>query len=218
MLQLWLLLAMATDTPAPTYSKEVSRIIQKNCENCHRPGQVGPFALTSYDEARAFVKEIKRVTQARGMPPWHAVRGYGEFKNERRLSDADIDAIARWVDAGAPRGNRSRPVANLGIRIPASAENHKETAHWTLSEDLLAYSVAPHMHLLGKEMLVTATLPDGAQKSLVWAKPYVFNWQTGYVFKEPIPLPKGTRIDVTGYFDNSEKNPNNPNKPLREVR
>ncbi len=52
----------------------------------------------------------------------------------------------------------------------------------------------------------------------MWAKPYVFNWQTGYVFKEPIPLPKGTRIDVTGYFDNSEKNPNNPNKPLREVR
>ena len=49
-------------------------------------------------------------------------------------------------------------------------------------------------------------------------KPYEFNWQTAYVFKEPVPLPKGTRIDVTGYFDNSEKNLNNPNKPLKDVR
>ena len=94
-----------TDVNAPTYAKEVSRIIQKNCEGCHRPGQVGPFALTSYKEASAFAPEVKRVTQARIMPPWHAVQGYGEFKNERRLTDADIETLARWAEAGAPMGN-----------------------------------------------------------------------------------------------------------------
>ena len=83
---------------------------------------------------------------------------------------------------------------------------------------MLAISVAPHMHLLGKEMMMTATFPDGSAKDLVWVKPWAFKWQTGYAFKEPIPLPRGTRIDVKACYDNSETNPNNPNKPLKEVR
>jgi hypothetical protein len=76
----------------------------------------------------------------------------------------------------------------------------------------------PHMHLLGAEMRVTATFPDGSAKDLVWARPYDFNWQTSYRFKERVPLPKGTRIDVVAYYNNSESNPKNPNKPLKEVR
>ena len=93
------------EVAGPTYAKEVSRIIQKNCEGCHRPGQIGPFSLTNYKEVSAFKAEIKRVTTARTMPPWSAVAGHGEFKNERRISDEDISTLARWADAGAPLGN-----------------------------------------------------------------------------------------------------------------
>src|SRR5215510_5450465 len=86
-------LATATPdlTPKPTYAKEVSRIIQKNCESCHRPGQIGPFSLANYQEISAHARDIKRVTQARIMPPWKAVKGFGELANERRLTDADIE-------------------------------------------------------------------------------------------------------------------------------
>lgn len=367
---------------APTYAKEVSRILQKRCEGCHRPGQIGPFALTNYEQVSAFAPEIKRATQSRKMPPWHAEPGYGEFRNERRLSDDEVATIARWVDAGAPRGEarempppvkynddwalgapdavltpdvtweleasgadeyrcfvmptsfaedrtiqavevrpgnrkivhhvliyadvtgkarqldaadprpgftcfgglgfapqtglggwapgggvgrlpedvgrylaqgadvvmqvhyhksgkpetdrtslgfyfnrvtarkylKSRPVANLFIRIPPGEANYRNTAAWTLSEDVLVYGVTPHMHLLGKAMRMWATLPDGTRKDLVWVKSYSFNWQTGYVFKESLALPKGTKIDVEAWFDNSASNPSNPNNPLKEVR
>jgi hypothetical protein len=67
-------------------------------------------------------------------------------------------------------------------------------------------------------MLMTATYPDGTVKELVWAKPYDFNWQTTYRFKEPLRLPKGTRIDVTAYYNNSASNPKNPFNPLKDVR
>ena len=78
--------------------------------------------------------------------------------------------------------------------------------------------VVPHMHLLGTEMKVTATFPDGRVQDLVWANPYDFNWQTSYRYKEMLRLPKGTRIDAVAYYNNSESNPRNPSKPLKEVR
>jgi hypothetical protein len=376
-------LSAADSNPKPTFAREISRIVQKNCEGCHRPGQIGPFSLTNYEEVRTFATEIKRATQARRMPPWHAIPNFGPaYKNDRRLSDEDLDLISRWVDSGAPLGNpkdlptrlkwsedwalgkpdavismsedweleaagvdeyrcfviptnydsvrwvqgfemrpgnrkvvhhvlvytdttgrareldsqdpkpgfncfgglgflpsgglggwapgmtpgklppdigralpkgadivmqmhyhksgkkekdrtslglyfsnqtptrfiSSRPVANPLIRIPAGAANHVEKASWTAPEDILAYSIMPHMHLLGKEMKVVATLPDGTVKPLVWVKGYDFNWQTTYQFAEPFVLPKGTRVDVTGVFDNSENNPRNPSNPLRDVR
>lgn len=369
--------------PAPTYAKEVSRILQKSCERCHRTGQIGPFALTSYEQARAFAPEIRRAVTERRMPPWSAVPGHGEFRNERRLSDAEIAAITAWVDAGAPLGNRKdvpakiawnddwsfgppdlvleteaeyelvgngvdeyrcfvmpsgidgdryiqamevRPgnrrvvhhvrafadltgkarqmdaadpkpgfdcslnmaapfkrvsvggwapgmipekqpdqigtllpgkadivmevhyhrngrkeadrsslgfylhkhtpqhvqrayaIANVFIRIPAGAAAHQEKGRMILKKDILATSIMPHMHLLGVEMRVTATLPDGRVQDLVWAKPYDFNWQTSYRFKEPLRLPKDTRIDVLATYNNSDSNPKNPNNPLKEVR
>ncbi len=377
------LFAASKDVAAPTYAKEVSRIIQKNCESCHRPGQIGPFSLTNYKEVSAFKAEIKRVTTAHIMPPWSAVPGHGDFKNERRISDEEIATLARWADAGAPMGNakdlpparvfndgwalgppdlsykmpepftlagngvdvyrcfvvpsgltedkyirgmevrpgnrkivhhvrtfadttgqarkldeadpapgfdcslgmtqaykriaiggwapglitdlraedtgalfpkssdvvievhyhkngltemdqselgiylnkvpvkhiaKSAIVANIGIRIPAGDAHHEERASYRFSKDVIVTSVLPHMHLLGNEMKMTATLPDGTKKELVWAKPYDFNWQTNYVYKEPFLLPAGTKVDVVAYYNNSESNPKNPSKPLKEIR
>jgi hypothetical protein len=82
---------------------------------------------------------------------------------------------------------------------------------------MTALSVVPHMHLLGREIQVTATLPDGTTRPLVWVKVWDFNWQETYVFKDPIKLPKGTRIEVVAYYDNSTGNPNNPNSPPKPV-
>jgi hypothetical protein len=88
-----------------TYYKDVLPIVQKNCQGCHRPGQIGPFSLMSYKETRPWAKAIKNAVAARKMPPWFANPQYGHFDNERSLTQAEIDKITAWVDAGAIEGD-----------------------------------------------------------------------------------------------------------------
>jgi hypothetical protein len=90
-----------------TYSKHIARIIQDNCVKCHRPGEIGPFALTSYDEVVGWAEMIREVVDQQRMPPWHANPKYGHFINDARLSESDKQLIARWVEAGAPEGNKA---------------------------------------------------------------------------------------------------------------
>jgi hypothetical protein len=88
-----------------TFNKDVLPIVQQNCQNCHRPGQIGPFSLLTYKEARPFAKAIKQAVAARVMPPWFADPNYGHFDNDRSLKQSDIDTIVSWVDGGAPEGD-----------------------------------------------------------------------------------------------------------------
>ena len=90
-----------------TYSKQIARIFQDRCVRCHRPGEIGPFALTSYDEVVGWAEMIREVVQEQRMPPWHANPEHGKFINEARLSDEEKDQIVRWVAAGAPEGNKA---------------------------------------------------------------------------------------------------------------
>ncbi len=90
-----------------TFSRDVAPILYANCVVCHRPGQIGPMSLTTYEEVRPWTKSIRQMVADRVMPPWHADPDYGKFSNERRLSDRDVAVIARWIDQGAPRGNPS---------------------------------------------------------------------------------------------------------------
>jgi hypothetical protein len=109
------------------------------------------------------------------------------------------------------------PLLNRKIYIPAGIERHKETATFTTPVDVEVIGIAPHMHLLGREMKVTATTPDGKVVPLVWVKDWDFNWQGQYQYREPIKLPKGTRFDLEAVYDNSEKNARNPNSPPKKV-
>jgi peroxiredoxin len=88
-----------------TYSKEVVRILQANCQECHRPGQIGPMSLLAYDDARDWAETIREVVEDGRMPPWHADPRYGKFRNERRLPPEQRDQILQWIDQGCPRGN-----------------------------------------------------------------------------------------------------------------
>ncbi|MEQ8790223.1 MAG: redoxin domain-containing protein [Pirellulaceae bacterium] len=104
-----------------------------------------------------------------------------------------------------------------GMRIPAGADNHEVKTSLVMPIDMIGLAITPHMHLLGKDMKVTATLPDGKVRPLVWVRDWDFNWQESYEFSEPIDLPRGTRIDLTAHFDNSEKNAYNPHRPPQLV-
>lgn len=96
-----------TSTPAavPTFSKEIVRIFQDNCQTCHHPGDIGPFSMMTYAETRPHAIDIKYMTQNRQMPPWKPAPSCGDLANPRVLTQDQIDLIAKWVDNGSPQGN-----------------------------------------------------------------------------------------------------------------
>lgn len=91
----------------PTYAKDISRLMQKHCADCHHPGGIGPFSLLTYRQTKGWAEMIKEVVTDRRMPPWHADPEVGKFKNDRRLSDEEIQTIVNWVDNGRPMGNEA---------------------------------------------------------------------------------------------------------------
>ena len=94
----------APDPSRVTFNKDVLPILQKNCQSCHRPGEVGPFSLMTYKQAVNWASDIKDYTHNRRMPPWKPIDGK-EFIGERKLSDKEIATLAAWVDAGTPAGS-----------------------------------------------------------------------------------------------------------------
>jgi mono/diheme cytochrome c family protein len=383
-----------TKSPAaasPSFAETIAPIIYGNCVTCHRPGEAAPFALISYEDVSKRGELIAKVTRSRYMPPWHAVHGYGEFADERRLTDEQIATIGEWVRTGMPRGDLSkmpqlqqftdgwqlgkpdlvlempvgyevpasgpdiyrnfvlptgltedkwvravefrpgarkvvhhalfsyirggavkdlvgadgqpgfrggmpvalipgfapagelggwavgttprflpeglaRPIAKesdfvlqlhfhptgkpqterslvglyfadtppdrkivtpgmpgffgllAGIDIPQGEKAYTINGTLTMSRDMRVLSVMAHAHYLGKEFKVTATLPDGSIQPMLWIKDWDFNWQDRYDYKQPVFLPKGTRIDATITYDNSGDNPRNPCNPPRRVQ
>jgi hypothetical protein len=113
----------------PTYSREVSRIIQDNCQICHQPGQIGPMSFTSYEEVRPWAPLIRMKVADREMPPYQydADIGNQHLKGDWRLDQADIDTILAWVDNGAPYGNPED--------LPAP-KKYPDVGEWRLAGEL----------------------------------------------------------------------------------
>ena len=106
----------AQQTPAAaeaavTFTKDIAPVLQRSCQNCHRPGQVAPMSLITYEETRPWARAIRQRTSIRdragAMPPWYVEKNIGiqQYKHDPSLSDDEVAKIAKWVEAGAPRGN-----------------------------------------------------------------------------------------------------------------
>ena len=106
-----------------TYAKEVSRIVQGKCQQCHRPNDIAPFVLATYDDAVAWSEDIKRVVSAGLMPPWKPVAGHGEFRDSFGLTAQEKSDLLAWVDGGTPLGD----VAEMPEESPAKGD-------WALGE------------------------------------------------------------------------------------
>ncbi len=91
--------------PAPTFARDVAPILQKNCQGCHRQGEIGPMPLMTYQQVRPYAAAIKEAVSLRKMPPWYADPRYGHFANDRSLSPAELQTISNWASAGAPEGD-----------------------------------------------------------------------------------------------------------------
>src|SRR6204780_763562 len=94
--------AALADAPksSVTFNKDVLPILQKNCQVCHRPGEVGPMAFLTYEGTRPWAKAIKAAVVSKKMPPWFADPKYGHFANDRTLSEADVNTLVAWADGG----------------------------------------------------------------------------------------------------------------------
>ncbi len=355
-----------------TYTKHISRILQKGCQECHRPGQIGPMSLLTFDDALAWSDTIREVVSEGRMPPWHADPRYGKFSNDRRLAQEDRDTLLAWLDHGTPRGDdkdlppprrfpegwsigkpdlvvempraydvpakapkggipyqyfkvdpgftedrwiqraEARPGASAVVhhivifiqrkgeffnpdapgavlcgtapgdmplslpdgfakkvpagarlifqmhytpngkaqqdqsslalifakkpprhrvftlpvystrfisrldRIPAGVENYKIESEHVFEQDAHLLHFMPHMHLRGKDFLYEAIYPDDKKEILLSVPRYDFGWQSVYRLAEPVAMPKGTKLHCVAHFDNSAKNPNNPD-PTKAV-
>ncbi|HEY6212561.1 MAG TPA: hypothetical protein VIW45_09765 [Vicinamibacterales bacterium] len=140
----------SAQSPAPgavTFTKDVAPILQKACQNCHRPGSIAPMSLLTYEDARPWARSIKDRVERRSMPPWHVDRTVGirKFKDDPSLSDKEIATIVSWIDAGAPKGNPADMPApkafddsdrwhigkpDLIVEMPRAFEVKPEAADW----------------------------------------------------------------------------------------
>ena len=179
-----------------TWTQEISRIVYKRCAQCHREGGKA-FSLIAYEEARPWAKAIRDQVLQRRMPPWGAVSGVGEFRDDPSLSQSELDIVVNWVEGGAPKGDeaflprppsfghsfRDRPQS--GIEIRSSLVTHADTT---------VTAIRPLDLDAGNSIEITAYLPDGEVRHLIWLKDYRKEWTRNYTFREPVRLPKGTRI------------------------
>jgi hypothetical protein len=372
----------ATSSGGVTFNKEVLPILQKRCQDCHRPGEAAPMSFLTYQDARPWAKAMRAAVLTRKMPPWFADPHVGKFANDRSLSQAEIDTLVAWADGGAkegdpkdapaprqfvdgwnigtpdlvletpnafevpatgqveyqyviiptkltedrwiettevrpgnravmhhviafirepgskwmpdaqpgvafvpPRGSRGGALsAGLGsyvpgqvvvapagsprratllkagsdivfqlhytpngtattdktrigivfakeppatrlvggnsavmkLAIPAGDSNYKVEGSSTLQYDCDLISMMPHAHLRGKAFEYRIVRPDGQTETVLSVPHYNFNWQLTYYLEKPIHLTKGTKLEVTGWYDNSANNPFNPD-PNKEV-
>jgi hypothetical protein len=139
----------------------------------------------------------------------------------RKNGEAAIDRSA--VGFYFSKGPVTRPLRGVTLAapetsIPPGAERHRIKVSYIVPEAAEAIAIRPLLYPFGKSVEAIAFRPDGTTEALIWIKNYRYHWQPTYYFKRPVALPKGTRIEVTAYLDNSDDNPNNPHDPPQAVR
>jgi hypothetical protein len=138
-------------TAEVTYTREVSRIVQAKCQQCHRPNDIAPFALMTYDDAVTWSSDIKRVVSEGLMPPWKPVSGHGEFRDSFGLTDDEKRDLLAWVEHGTPEGDP----ADLPEPAPAKGE-------WSLGDpDLTVQMTEPFTPVRGRDIYRCFVLPTG---------------------------------------------------------
>lgn len=154
-----------------TYHRDIAPILQKHCANCHRPGEVGPFSLTSYKQARRWSTDIKEYTSSRQMPPWMPGRAGQTMRGERKLTDQEIAVLAKWADAGAPEGDpKDAPPA------PVVSDN----SGWRFGKPDLILTPSEEFHLgpTGSDTFRCFVIPTGLTEN---------KWVIGYDVKPGNP-------------------------------
>ncbi|HEY2153476.1 MAG TPA: cytochrome c [Vicinamibacterales bacterium] len=168
-----------------------------------------------------------------GFAPGQFLRVYQEGTAMRLPAGATLILQSHYTSNGTPTTDRTRvafkfaskppqtevrfaSLVNGSLHIPAGAADYRVDAEMTISRDVTLWSILPHTHVRGVRWSYDAIYPDGRTETILSVPKYDFNWQTDYVFKQPLKLPKGTMIHATAWYDNSSANKSNPD-PTKEV-
>ena len=179
-----------------TFHKDIEPILQKNCQTCHRPGQVAPMSFLTYANVRPWAKAIKTAVVTRKMPPWFADPHYGSFLNDRSLNQSEIDLVAKWADSGAPEGDpKDAPAA---VAWPAD---------WLFKPDVIVEGPTTDVPASSKNNVVewiTVIMPTGFTKdtwvSSVQIKPE-FPEVTHHICISYVPHRAGYKYGVAYWTD-----------------
>ncbi len=180
-----------------TWSREISRIIYARCVDCHREGRPAPMPLVTYQQTRPWAKDIKEQVLNRRMPPWGAVKGFGNFRNDRALSQEEINLIAAWVEGGAPEGDPALMPELPQPAAPATQPSGRTvdvTGKTVLHQDIQVLAIQPVTAREIPQARIEAQRPDGSIEPLLWLLDYRAAFHTQYDYRDPIDLPKGTQI------------------------
>lgn len=212
------------------FNKEIVRIFQDHCLACHQPGSDSKVLLHNYASARPWAKAIKEEVLEHRMPPSQVVKGFGQFEDDHGLTQHEVDQIVAWVDGGTPKGDdkdlppyqltsgnkptedsRLKGLKILGLlardTIPLGVEHYRIESSVRIAAAAEAIAIRPLLFMFAQSLEVTAYRPDGTTEVLIWVQKYRHGYgQPIYYFKEPVRLPKGTRIRAVAYFNTSSAN------------
>jgi hypothetical protein len=180
-----------------TFDREILRIIDSRCASCHHDGG-SAFSLMTYTQARPWAVAIKEEVLSRRMPPWGAVKGFGDFQNEQALTPEQFELITSWVEGGVPEG--------LEKDIPAAPKWDSESqpkvpqigmisGPFTLKHELKLGGLLPVTVPASASLRITASFPDGRLEPLLWLENYKPQFGHPFMLRTPLMLPAGTVIN-----------------------
>jgi hypothetical protein len=183
-----------------TYTRDISRIFARRCVTCH--GERSSIPLTSYPQVRPWAVDIKEEVLARSMPPWGAVKGFGDLSPDNGLTQEEIFIIAAWVVGGAPQGDAALLPRDQPAPLPAPREKLTDallvSTRTVLTKPLRMAGIRPQPEKLVASARITARLPDGRIEPLLWLYRYDPRWNRVFRFRNRVYLPRGTTVEASG--------------------
>ena len=192
-------LACAHDiiTTAITWDREISRIVYERCASCHHEGGRA-FSLMTYAAARPWAVAIKEEVLERRMPPWGAVKGFGDFRNDKGLTPEQMELIISWVGGGVPEGEAKDLAPDPKFDQPEPPiPSHGSIAvsgEFQLRKDFLLDGIMPKNVPDEATYQITAELPDGSIEPLLWFEHYSAKFAHPFLYRNAVDLPAGTKI------------------------
>jgi hypothetical protein len=184
-------------TSKVTFDREIVRLINAHCISCHREGGQA-FSLATYQDARPWAKAIGEEVLERRMPPWGAVKGFGDFRDDQSLTPEQLELIVDWEEGGAPEGEPK------DLPPPASASMSPVLAHpadpvaisgdTKLAHPLTLGGLWPEKIPEGASFQMTAELPDGSIYPVIWLHKFMMKFNHPFLLRTPLELPAGTVI------------------------
>ena len=182
---------------AITWNREISRLVIDKCASCHRPDG-SAFSLLTYKDVQPRATAIKAAVLARTMPPWGAVKGFGNFRNDQSLSQEQIELMTKWVDGGIRRGNNAAMLPKLPEFKPvpegSTSGGIRVSGTVTLDRTVLLDGLFPEQVSPGQSFQVVAVLPSRHVEPLLWLHGYDPRYSHPFLLRTRLRLPAGTVI------------------------